>query len=102
LQRKPQLSLAQSALWQSWSMRQSAPEAQGRHAPPQSTSVSSPFRVPLVQCVGAVHCPAVHVALAQSVFPVQVREAPHFVPQEPPQSTSVSVPFFTPSVHVGA
>jgi hypothetical protein len=68
--------------WQSAHGRQSAP--------PQSTSLSSLSRAPLLQWVPA-QCSAMHEPLAQSASTPQ-RWLPMHGWQMPPQSTSVSVP----------
>ncbi len=67
--------------------------------PPQSFAVSVPFLMPSLQ-VGAMHTPAVHLALAQSVATTQTLPVSQVgQPSPPPQSTSVSSPFCSPSAH---
>jgi hypothetical protein len=79
----------------------SLPRLHFAHVPPQSTSVSAPFRSPSLH---EMQRPAAEqVLLAQSALAVQSlpsAQRAHVV--EPPQSTSVSPPFFTASVHVAA
>jgi hypothetical protein len=89
--------------WQSVPSRQAllaAQAGQPESAPPQSTSVSVPFRTLSVH-VRAAQAPPTQTRLAQSP------PALHFwavaqPAQGPPQSTSVSVLFFTASTHDGA
>lgn len=73
----------------------------GAHDPPQSTSVSLPFRIPSEQ-VGAEHLEAAagQIPLAQSAARAQVLPVPHGG-QLPPQSRSVSAPFLTRSSQLG-
>jgi hypothetical protein len=99
------LFAVQFELWQSpatMHIRLFAHRDMGAHEPPQSTSVSVPFRTLSVQeGTAQVFGVPLHTLLAQSVA------APHFFPfahggQLPPQFRSVSVPFCTASVHDGA
>ena len=70
--------------------------------PPQSTSLSPPFRSPSVQ-LAAAHVPPVHTPLSQSVPAVQLAPAPHRPHIDvPPQSTPLSPPLATPSEQLGA
>jgi hypothetical protein len=68
--------------------------------PPQSTSVSDPFRT-VSEHVAVWHALPVHTVLWQSNADWHALPAAHFG-HVPPQSRSVSFPFLTPSVHVGA
>jgi hypothetical protein len=88
-------------LTQSVPVEQSRVFAQALHVPPQSTSVSAPFRTPSLQVASAQALP-VHTPLEQSVVSVHACPAPQVAHAAPPQSMSVSVPFFTPSAHVAA
>jgi hypothetical protein len=69
--------------------------------PPQSISVSVPFRVLSLQ-PAPWQTLAVQTPLEQSVPVVQPPPLPHFGQEAPPQSVPVSVPFFTVSLHVAA
>jgi hypothetical protein len=73
----------------------------GAVAPPQSTSVSSPFFLPSVG-LGAAHFPVLHTSLAQSPSILQTFPVSHLGAAAPPQSTSVSSPFFLPSLACGS
>jgi hypothetical protein len=78
----------------------------GQTPPPQSTSVSAPFRKPSEQLGAAQTCElGLQNPGAQSVETWQRRPTAQVFPRAsqaaPPQSTSVSAPFFTPSVQVG-
>jgi hypothetical protein len=72
-------------------------------APPQSTSVSTPFLTPSEQ-VGTAHLSGEpeQTPLWQSPATAHVRPLAHFGQPAPPQSTSVSVPFLTKSVQLAA
>jgi hypothetical protein len=73
----------------------------GQVGPPQSTSVSSPSFMPLVQEAGGIaHIMATQRALTQSAATLQAEPIAQGM-QSPPQSTPVSRPFFTPSLQVG-
>jgi hypothetical protein len=78
------------------------PSMQSAHAPPQSTSVSEPFRMLSLQLGGRVaHVPLAQLLVMQSEF------APHDLPltqgeqSRPPQSTADSTPLRTLSLQVG-
>jgi hypothetical protein len=71
----------------------------GQAPPPQSTPVSLPSLVELVQ-LGAVQTVPVQLALVQSAAIEHVLAFAHFGQVPPPQSTSVSFPFFAPSEQV--
>jgi hypothetical protein len=73
----------------------------GQLVPPQSTSVSVPFRNVSVQ-PGIWHTAAKQKPVVQSFRSMHVLPGPQLVAQVPPQSTSVSVPFFTPSAQSAA
>jgi hypothetical protein len=66
--------------------------------PPQSTSVSAPFRTPSAQ---EMQTPPLQSALAQSALVAQAFPSAHLVVHDPPQSTSVSSPSFFPSSQSG-
>jgi len=66
--------------------------------PPQSTSVSVPFRTKSAQ-VGAWHV-ALHTALVQSAPALHVLPFGHEAQVPPPQSTADSSPFWMASEHV--
>jgi hypothetical protein len=89
---------------QSVSTVQPPPTAQSfGHEPPQSTSVSVPFRTESLQ-LALAQVPPEHLPLAgsaQSEFALQPLPTAHVDGQPPPQSVSGSGPFLTPSVHVG-
>jgi len=98
-----QKPLVQSAaVPQPWEVRQVLPCA-SQVAPPQSTSVSSPFLTPSVH-VGAWQVVPASVVLAlqtpstQSPATRQLLVSAHLPQVAPPQSTSVSSPSLTPSV----
>jgi hypothetical protein len=88
-----QTPFSQLLLWQLPSDDpQALPSAQrrvGAHEPPQSTSVSLPFRTPSVQLAPA-HEPPEQLPLTQSLLPLQVSPVPQSL-QLPPQSMSLSV-----------
>jgi hypothetical protein len=68
-------------------------------APPQSTSLSSPFLTTSEQ-VGIWQREPAHTPLRQSVGALQDAPDAQFEPQMPPQSTSDSVRLITPSLQV--
>jgi hypothetical protein len=113
----------QDPLAQSAGTRHVRPFAHVPHvAPPQSTSVSVPFRMRsshagagaaqtcpaqtrLAHCAPVRHStqtPSAHAPFAQSDAPEQARPVPHCPHEGPPQSTSLSSPFATRSSHAGA
>src|SRR5262245_50526546 len=69
--------------------------------PPQSTSVSLPFRTASEQ-VGAWQIEAAHTPLTQSPLTPQPSPARQVAPQLPPQSMSLSFWSCVPSEHVAA
>ena len=73
---------------------------EGDDEPPQSTSVSSPFRTRSAR--GAAHSPPSHTRLAQSRPVRHPLPSPHEGACVPPQSTADSSPFMTPSSGRGA
>src|SRR5205085_78922 len=75
------------------------PLAQPAHAPPQSTSVSEPFRTPSVQV--SVHLPPAHTPDAQSPGAAPAFRSAH-LGHAPPQSTSASLPCLTPSLQLAS
>jgi hypothetical protein len=101
----PQTPPTHGPLEQSPSSEQALPGSQvGPQLPPQSTSLSAPFRTP------SVHVADWHVfekpwvlqtALTQSAPVPHVFASPHFGHCEPPQSTSVSEPSRVPLAHPG-
>jgi hypothetical protein len=73
----------------------------GHVPPPQSMSVSAPFRTPSPQ-PAFWQCPPVHTPLAQSAGTVHCAPSGHLGHCDvPPQSGPLSPPFFTLSVHEG-
>ncbi len=96
-----QAPAVQTADAQSAADTQEATAPQGEQLPPQSRSVSSPFRTPS-EHRGAAHRPAEQTPEAQSVATPHRRLAAHFEPQLPPQSTSVSSPLRKASVQLAA
>src|SRR5690606_16955522 len=75
---------------QSPATRQSSPSLQSLQLPPQSTSVSSPFRT-LSSHSGAAHLSSSpHTPSTQSLFEAQISPTRHFGHSRPPQSMSVS------------
>jgi len=81
---------------------QASPSGQSPHeGPPQSVSVSVPFRTPSVQ-LGVWHAPPAHTRLVQSGALLQPCPGAHGPQLVPPQSRPVSLPFATPSTHEGA
>ena len=81
---------------------QRAPSAHpGARAPPQSTSVSSPFVTPSL-AVGSAQREAMHARETQSSATRHPRPTSHAGDAEPPQSTSVSSPFRTRSARGAA
>jgi hypothetical protein len=93
----------QTLLTQSAGTLQVLVSAHLEHEPPQSTSVSVPSFVPLVQ-LAVWHLPLVQLPERQSAATEQPAPTAHLfvVLQEPPQSTSVSEPFLTVSLHAAA
>src|SRR4051794_39711672 len=87
-----QLPLAQSV-----ERRQVLPRAQPEHVPPQSTSVSGPFRMWSVQ-LGPAQALLSQMVLAQSLPCRQNWPGSHFLHVSPPQSTSVTSSFLTASL----
>src|SRR5262245_11181421 len=92
------MPLRHTPLWQSLPTKHPARSAHLPHEPPQSVSVSLPFRTRSLQ-VGAWHLVAVQTSLAQSEGPRQFLPGGQPV-HEPPQSWSDSEPFVAPSLHV--
>jgi hypothetical protein len=91
-------------LAQSSATRHVLPSAQSAQlAPPQSVSVSVPFRLPSLQ-LASWHVPFKQFTPAtQSAVPPQLWPAKQrALPQAAPQSTSPSSPFLTPSLQLGA
>src|SRR5262249_26805848 len=81
---------------------QPRPGPQGPHvAPPQSTSVSSPFFT-VSSHAGTWQTMLVHTPLWQSGAATHIRPSLHGPQSGPPQSTSVSLAFCTPSTQVGS
>ena len=86
----------QLPLWQSPSLAQCSPAAQGRqYLPPQSWSDSVASWTSSAQ-LGVAHAPLLQIPPAQSVPELHCLPSVQ-VPQLPPQSVSVSLPFFWPS-----
>ncbi len=71
------------------------------HVPPQSVSVSVPFRCPSEQ-LGVAQRPAVQTWVMQSAPAAQEAPTAQAGQLGPPQSTSVSAPFGAPSSQRGA
>jgi hypothetical protein len=92
----------QSSVAQSTARAHACPAVQGEQmGPPQSASVSCPFRTPSAQLGAWGQVPGQAKAV-QSAAVVQVPPAAQGRQAPPPQSASVSAPFFTPSVQVAA
>jgi hypothetical protein len=70
-------------------------------APPQSTSVSSPFWMPSVHDGGTHNFAPPQTLLKQSKPTLHVFRSAHLAAHAPPQSTSVSVPFSVESLQTG-
>jgi hypothetical protein len=86
----------QTPLWQSEPDAHVAPEPQAVQPPPQSVSVSAPFRTRSEQ-LGTWHFPTVQTRLVQLVASTpQLIPLPHGGHTPPPQSVSVSSPSMTP------
>ena len=86
--------MVQLPLVQSEAIEQFFPAAHGAHVllllrPPQSTSVSAPFLMPLAQLV---HLKLRQPLLWQSVGDLHSRPSAHVGQTPPPQSTAVSLP----------
>src|SRR4051794_19846380 len=95
----------QRPLLQVW-LTQSGPSLQfslvgqcGQFRPPQSTSLSRPFKMASVQLTGSqIFVTASQCFETQSLAAAQARLSAQAGQSAPPQSTSVSAAFFTPSV----
>jgi hypothetical protein len=98
-----QLPLLHTRLKQSVATAQADPVPQPGQLPPQSTPVSSPFRVLSVHVgAGVMQTWPTQTRPAQSVFTPQRSPSKHGPQLLPPQSMSDSVPLRTPSSQPGA
>ena len=87
--------MVQSAL----TMHDDAMAQPGHVEPPQSVSVSAPFRMPSAQ-LPCWQSPLLHTCVEQSVGAKQAAPGAQAAQAVPPQSVSVSLPFLTPSVQL--